>query len=341
MATLPTLSQTIDDKYLSVWDDIPVKQKDNILLGTPLMAKLKTAGCIKSQTGGYNVTRSLKIAVGTTTPFAKGGTVPAGELNTGTRGSWPFRNTSYGIQRDATDDAANQGGMDYIKSQVQTKLVDAMNGINQDLEKFTFSVFDSTETGKLTPHSLNDLLPAFNNRNTGTYGGIARGTQQSPAFWNGIYRALSLNPEINLMDDMRGFWNDIFLNYEEPNFILCDRTLHEQYEAQAFEIGQLIKMSTGNQMFDLGFKGSYFKGAEMLWSPNVQATDMLMLNTDHLELVKDPGMWMARTEWKAAQDNLVRVLQILCRWTLFSDEPRRHGRMYSNAASTAGASGAD
>lgn len=342
MATVPSITRLIDSYFLSTWEEIQAESWDNALLATPLMAALKTKGCWKTQVGGYKIDRTIQYDVMTRIGYSKGDPVPADAKETETMAQWPFRNTVAGISRTLVDDAANQG-IDKIKDYVKTRTRDMMDALSQGFELDLFSAFDSTESGKNLPIGLNDLLPAFNNKAAGTYGGIARNNVNSAGlqWWIPKYRLLQTPIEITLEDDLRSMWNDISLNYEAPNLGFWDRTLYETYEAQALDRVQIIKTASGNAMFDLGFTGCYYKQAEVYWSPNVQATDALFLNTRWLEFVRDPTVWFYKTDWKESPNQLERAMQCVCRYGLISRQPRRHGRLYSSAASSAGAAGAD
>lgn len=322
--TIPSQSVAMDSYFLSTWAEIQADAVDNILLATPIWAALKMGGSFTTQRGGYFVDRTVRYAVPTAVAVAKGDPMPSGEFESETMAQFDYRNVAAGVQRTTFDDVAN-AGKDKIKDYVKTRLRDANDSLKQKYELALWGAFDdgTSSSRKKEIQSLNDMIPSFANMAAGTYGGIAR----SNTWWNPKYKAKSANPEINLLSDWKNLYNTTYNNQEAPNLIVTDQATNEIYEEFALDASQIIK-SDGGQLADLGFDVLKFKGKDVVWTPNITAGEALFLNTNWIEVVYEPALWFQMTDWKSSPNQLERVAQILCRMTMLTTQPRRHGRWY-------------
>jgi len=339
---IPTLSQKIDNAFVTTWYDIREVAIDNILNATPVWAVLNNAGAFTPKPGGSLITRT--IAYGTTPAVAieRGDLLPAGEEELETMAIWRWRAIASRVQRSLWDDQENRGP-DMIKSLVGTKLKAAKDGMEQKFESAMFNPFVSGENSKEF-QGLNDLVPeSMTNAVLGTYGSIARpsayitSTTNSkvsipdPAgsnhWWGSKYLSGTYaNLATDLVDDLRGLYNTLKNNQIAPNLILTTEEIFEEYEDQALGLSQLLK-SNGGQAADLGFDELLFKGKPMIWSDNMQAKQVLMLNTDFMEIVYDPGYWFDMTDWKPGQLEDTRIAHIMSFANLIGTQPRRNGRI--------------
>lgn len=321
--TLPTFTQKIDNAFVETWYEIRAEAADNILLATVIWAALKTAGCFTSQRGGKLIERTVKYGVGPATKDVdKGDTLGMGEVETETAAFWTFRKSSVHIQRDLMTDRENAGKF-RIKDYVAKRLKEARDSLTQQNELDVEGTPHTDESGKKI-QNLNDLLPSYANRATGTYGKVAR----SNTWWQSLYKQFT-DVNVTLVDDMRNLYNTVGANMEFPNLIITTQTLFELYEQYGLEQSQIVKDDSGSQMVDLGFEMLRFKGKRMIWSPNVTAGTMQFLNTNHIEVVYDPAMWFAMTEWKPIYNQMERLAHILIAWNIITDQPRRHGLLYT------------
>lgn len=323
--TLPSYTKTIDNAFTDTWYDIKAEATDNILLATVIWAKLKMMGCFKPQTGGETITRTIKYAVPTSqvVGVARGDTLPMGETETETMAIWKWRYMAAPIQRTTLKDQQNQGKYK-IKDYVKRGMEDIRNAMTQVFETSALRVNDTTETAHKYPQSLEDVLCPYANRATGTYGGINR----SNTWWQNKYKQWTAPREVNLVSDMRNLWNSIGLNQAYPNLIVTDQTTFEMYEDFGVDATQIIKNGTGG-LADLGFEALKYKGADMVWTPNVTtAGDLNMYNTDFIDVMYDPTYWMEMSEWKTIPNQFERVAHILATCTIVTDQPRRHGKLY-------------
>lgn len=337
--TLPTLTDTLDNLFLTTWYEIRKIAIDNILKSTPIWAVLEAAGSFTPQVGGKLITRTLGYGETSAVEVERGDLLPAGEDELETMAIWKWRTLASHVQRSFYDDQQNRGPS-AIKSFVGMKLQAAIDGLEQKYESSMLGSFQASEATKVF-QSLNDMIPPTGNRTSGAYGGINRpsayadsgnsvyigDTSGTNAWWGPKYLAgtyATLNDD--LIDDMRKLYNSLRNNQVAPNLIITTQELFEAYELYALDISQIIK-ERSTKLADLGFETLMFKGKPMVWSDNLTAKMMLMINTDFIEIVFDPGRWFEMTAWKPIPLQEHRIAHILCFANMISTQLRRHGRL--------------
>ena len=353
-STLPQYTKAIDNYFTETWFEIKPEAIDNIMLATPIWALLKEKGCFSTQVGGTNIEETIKYAVGpATTDVVKGDVLGQGEIETESAAFWTWRyKTSY-VQRSAIQDQQNNGKF-RIKDYVKKRLTETNQAMSQQYELDLFNVGATTltdESGKKI-QSLNELLPSFTNKSVGTYGGIARPSAYITAangvstpdpagtnpWWGSIYKSMTLPPEVNLLSDMKTLYNAIGLNQEYPNMILVTQNIFEIYEEFALDQVQIIKDAT-TYLADLGFEVLRFKGKPLFWTPNFSVNvantaknSLSMFNTDYIKVKYDPNLWFDMGDWKPIPLQLERIAHIISCMNIYTNQPRRHGRLYGHAS---------
>ena len=335
--TLPSLTRTIDNAFVTTWYEIRTEAIDNILDATVVWAALKGAGCMKPQEGGDLITRTIRYGRATATEIEKGDTLPQGESELETMAIWRWRTIASHVQRNMFDDQKNRGKAK-IKDLVGTKLKAAREALTEKFEDSLFNTHVTAETGKLF-QGLNDLVPLTADRATGTYGGIARPTAYAAeangvevpstgnTWWGPKYLPGTLSSiEDDLLTDMKRLYNSIHNNQEAPNLIITTQEIFELYEEFAMDISQIVK-DESTRLADLGFEVLRFKGKPLIWTPDLDEANMLMINTNHVEVVNDPGYWFEMSEWKPIPLQPDRIAHIICFSNMISAQLRRHGRL--------------
>jgi len=319
---IPSLTRTIDDYFVSTWYEIRPEAVDNILDALVVWVALREKGCFKTQVGGQYITRTVRYGEASTKAVTKGDTFEQGEPSLETMAMWTWRYLSSHVQRSIFDDQKNNGKFK-IKSYVGTRLQAAREALEQQYEADVLRAVVTAETGK-NIQGLNDIVPAYGSRATGTYGKISR----SNAWWVPKYKATTAPIAVNLVSDMKNLFNTIANGKEGPNLIISDQGLFEIYEDFALDMSQIVKNS-GSQMADLGFDVLKFKGQDMIWTSNMTSNNMLFLNTNYIDVVYDPQLWFDMTEWKPIALQGERIAHILSAMNIVSDQLRRHGRLYT------------
>lgn len=327
--TLPELTETIDNAFLHTWYEIRKEAIDNILDATPIWAALKERGCLKSQTGGRLIERTIKYGKKTTKEVAKGSIFTQGETELETAAMWYWKYFSAHVQRSVFDDQINNGPM-MIKKLVDTKITAARDALTEKTEDVLFGDYSATaETTDISVQGLNELLPSVANTDAVTFGGIDR----SNDWWKINYKPMTANPEVNLLSDMKNLYNTCTMHIASPNLIVTSQAWFELYEDFALEISQIVK-DESTHLADLGFDVLRFKGKPMVWTDSVKVggtSQMLFLNTDFIEIVYDPDLWFAMSNFKDIPLQGERIAHFLCACNVIGTQPRRQGRLYDTA----------
>lgn len=349
--TLPSLTRSIDDDFVNTWYEIREEVIDNILNATVLWAALKYHNCLTPQVGGTFITRTVGYGQKSTQRIQRGSVLNQVVKDLDTMAIWNWRWFVVDINRSTIDDAINAGKF-RIKSYLARRLEAARNAIVQDLDTYVHQWGKYYEP-PYQPNGLYDICP--NNTAESAVGtGSASDSQQSGTSNGGISRAdgnewwtnwsafdgatedvvdreVATNPSysVNLLPDMRHFFNLINANQEPPNFIISDQNLYEAYEDEIADRQQIVRTAFDRVAADLGFVTQTFKGATMTYSGKLSGTKHLfMLNMNHIEFVYDPNLWFDMTDWKDTANQLERVAYIVCMTPgLITDQPRRHGVM--------------
>lgn len=321
MATLATFTRLIDDDFVNTWYEIRPDAIDNILDAIVVWAALRERGTFTEQVGGDIITRTIGFGEQGAVAVQKGDVLPQGEPDLDTMLQWDWRHTASHVQRSTIDDQKNNGAF-RIKSYVTRRLEAARDGLEQKYEEDLFRTAVLAETGKEI-QGLNDMIPPFVDRATGTYGKLAR----SNVFWQPKYRQFVPPKDINLVSDMKIMYNDVHNNQVAPDLIISNKADFELYEEFALDASQIAKKD--NFLADLGFETLMFKGKDMVWTENIDAGDMLFLNTQFIEVVFDPQLWFDMTEFKPIPLQLERIAHIVSALNIISDQLRRHGRLFA------------
>ena len=337
--TLPSLTRTIDDAFLTTWFEIREEAIDNILDATVIWAALLGAGSFTPQIGGEFITRTILHGEQSAVDVERGDTLPQGDPELETMARWTWRYIATHVQRSVFDDQKNNGPSK-IKDLVGLKLGAARDGMEQRFETVLMNTIVTDETGK-GMQGLNDMIPPTADRSNGSYGAINRpsayvdsgngvfigDTAGTNGWWGPKYLAGTLSTlEDDLLTDLKKLYNSVHNNQSPPNLILTTQTIFEAYEEFALDISQIIKDET-TRLADLGFEVLRFKGKPLIWSPNVDANVVKMINTDYVEVVYDPEYWFMMTEFKPIPLQPERIAHIISTVTLVSSQLRRHGAL--------------
>jgi hypothetical protein len=226
------------------------------------------------------------------------------------------------------DDQKNSGPA-RIKSLVETKLTAARDAMDEKYENCLIAAIDTTDGGvqlraPRDPYSLFNIMPGtsgtYYNYTEGagtdyTYGGI-KPSSANP-WWQAKYTTAVSPALMNLKDQMRTTFNNATGGSKDrPDLIIYDQTRFEAFEDVCeSEIQRVSQDSgkTGRRLANLGYDVLYYKGAEVIWTPNSNWPSGvgLFLCTRYIDVVYDPGLWFAMTPWAYVQNGLERLCRIV------------------------------
>jgi hypothetical protein len=332
MATLPELTQKIDDAFLSTWYKIQPVAIDNILDANVITAALRAAGCFESRTGGTMITETLRYGTKTASEYAKGDTLPTGEDDLETMGWWNWKYIVTHVQRTLVDDQTN-AGPDKIKDYVATRLGAARDALNDKIESVLMAEPDTAGgtdlRGDKAVNSLYNLLPSVTGTDYQTASYVFGNVSFGNSWWAGKYKTATADPDTNLLTDMRNLYNTISANIAPPKLLITDQNVFELYEDFALDKVQIVQDET-THLANLGFEALRFKGKPLIWSSKSYLdgsgySSMLMLNTDFIRIVYDPNYWFQMSDWEKATRQFERVAYIVLTCNLVCNQLRRQG----------------
>ena len=350
MATLPSLTRTMDDDFVNTWYEIRPTVIDQVTEATIFWAALKRFGCLTPQDGGEYITRTVGYGEKSTQRFSKGSTLTQSVVKLDTMARWDWRYFLVDVNRSLVDDAKNAGPYK-IKDYLMRRLDAARTALIQDLETYVFQ-WGAYYSGDAQPNGLYDICPhgtaetavgdgsASDSQASGTSNGdISRANN----WWKNWYAADGASASdttkisgatnepysLNLTSDLRHTYNKVNAQQEPPNLIIMDQDIYESYEDEAVDRLQIVRNSFTRQAADLGFEALTFKGATMSYSSKLASTKhVFLLNMNHIELPYHPSVWFDATNWKESTNQLESVMYIVCMTPgLITAQPRRHGCM--------------
>lgn len=348
--TLPSITRVYDDAFVNLWYEIRAMVEDNILEATIMTLALKEYGCMDAQAGGeYGWTDTIGYGEKATQRFKRGSTLTQEVKKLDTFASLDWRFFCVDINRSLVDDMKNMGEY-MIKSYLARRLEAARNALVQDIEMYLFQYGNYYAT-PLQPNGVYDICAPQTAITTGSDGGssdtYATGTanggiNRTNTWWrnwvmyddatqanaNKIAGATNEPYALNLVPDMKHFWNSINANQEAPNFIITKQDIYEAYDDEATDKMQIVRTAFNRKAADLGFESLTFKGATLTYSSYITSNYVLMLNLNHVKWNYHPNCWFDMTSWKEAHNQFERVAYIVCMTPgLATAQPRRHGIM--------------
>lgn len=347
---LPELTKTLDDDFVNTWYEIRADVIDNINESTVFNLALREFGCYTPQVGGEYVTRTIGYGTKSTQPFVRGSVLSQSVPKLDTLAMWEWRYFLVDVNRTLIDDAKNSGPSK-IKDYLTRRLGAARDAIVADTETYLHR-WGTYTAAPVYPNGLYDIVSCETAQSAAS-GGTNADTQMSGTANGGINKtnkwwrnwfadadsaeviadreaAATVAPySLNLVPDMRHFFNLINAQQGAPNFILMDQAIYEAYEDEVGDRQQIVRTSFSEKAADLGFVTLTFKGAPLTYSSKLASTKhIFMLNMNDIEIVYDPEVWYDMTDWMYTPNQLERVAYIAMMTTgLITAEPRRHGVM--------------
>jgi len=350
MATLPTLTRTLDDDFVNTWYEIRDVVIDQVSTARILWAALKTFGCLVPQVGGEYITRNVRYGQKSTQRFAKGSTLEQSVVKLDTMARWDWRYYLVDVNRSLVDDAKNSGPYK-IKDYLMSRLDSAREALIEDSDSYLFQ-WGAYYEGVAQPNGLYDIAPLYTAEDAVGDGSAsdsqASGTSNGNIsrefnWWKNwvMYNGGAKTPasfiagdthepfDTGLVPDLRSMYNLVDANQEPPNLILMDQDIYEAYEDEVSDKLQIVRNSFTRIAGDLGFEAITYKGATMSYSAKLADTKhIFLLNMNHIELPYDPDVWFSPTDWRTTINQLESVMFIACMTPgLITTQPRRHGSM--------------
>ncbi len=336
---IPTLSEELNTWFTQTWYEIQPETIDNILDATVVSALLKDKNVFRPRRGGDTLTKTIRYGEKTAFVFGKGDVLPVTEEELSTQARWPWAQFAVPITRTFIDDLANSG-IDMIKDYVADRLSAARDALVQKLEAILMaeSIFVA---GSKEPLSIFDYVPSTISGNDYFdttpfyYGGISRNnTWWQHIDFTAVAAVSSANQKgikagpyaLTMIEDMKNAYNTTGAQISFPDIIITTQALYESYESFAEAKEQIIRDET-TRIANLGFDVLRYRGNPLTWSKDMTANQMLMLNSEFMEVTFDPVAWFEMTSWERPARQLEQVAYIVSRMQVRGWQPRRNCRI--------------
>jgi hypothetical protein len=296
------------------------KIHDQVYSGDPVFALLNSKGKKRTEDGGdyirVHLRRAKRSGGGSYAGWDQGAMAPVESIG---YALFPWAQYRMDVAIDNATILKNSG-----KKQIVDLIADKVDEATSALQDMmTVDLYgDGTGNGGKDITGLGAALLA-----TGTYGGIARA---SNTWWAAKASAgsdtISTSMLRNKINTVRGPSGDP-QKQGKVDMIVMPQDLYESFEGLYEE--KLRVPTSDLSLGQLGFEALKFKGAEVTWSPNVTAGEVLFLSTSALGLVVHSQRDFTFTGFEDTQVNGQdgRVAWLYWMGNLVANECRRLGKL--------------
>jgi hypothetical protein len=165
-----------------------------------------------------------------------------------------------------------------------------------------------------------------------SYGGID-GNVAANSWWrnafmdfNGTYTSWDTGSgkSVQGLDGMRNMYNTVSLGNSTPTLLITTQKWYEKYEGHV-EGGML--RTSNLALADAGFQNLEFKGTPMIFDEDLEADNMLFLNSEFMKFVIGKGRNFVNTPFVKPQNQDAKVSQVLFAGQLTLSKRDQHGRI--------------
>lgn len=322
--TIRTLTEFLDNLYVTTWYMQKDGVADNIFTGTPFWFWLKENGGFETAEGGRAIKVNLRYAKSENLKWiGKGGTVNMQDQEHLTSAFYDWRYFTDSIVRFFTDDQQNRGKAASINL-VNSKIDMSKDSQVDSLEERLCGTEDDAPAGEEYMYGLQDIVPDDPTASAATLAGIDPATY---TWWRSKTQSLASSSfATNGIDKMRTMYNNCMQNLrmDAPDLIFTGQTPYEYYEGEVDEQRRIVNKKLG----DAGFENIEYKGVPMVWSPKC-GLRMYFLNTRFLKFIYDPFAYFDMTDWKPIPNSFDRAAQIITACQLVTSRRLCHGVIHT------------
>jgi len=315
MAIPASLTEQLDNLYLTIWRYRQGEVQDAVFGDTPFWAFMSAKGR-KRTLAGF---RSIGVPImydenDTVTAIGKGDTISTTENEFLTMAVYNWKTIAGSIVRYYEDDRMNRGKA-AIMSLANAKVDNLKMSMKSKLEADLFG--DGTGDDGKTISGLQLYIPT--DPTSGTVGGINRANY---TWWRTQTKTATGSFAIYGKDELRTAINDCSKGQDSPDLVLTDQTNWERLASETEDQKQIVNQKVGDAVFD----SIKFWGRDVMWSPSCAPADAFyLINTSYLYWYADEYANFDMTDWKVIPNQLDRVAQVVLVGNLVISNSKRHG----------------
>lgn len=304
-----------DDLATTTFNNYRKSFSDNVTEEIILVKMLKKFGGIERKSGGIKIVEPLMYGLNNTFKSYSGydllDVTPQQGL---TKAEYDWKNVAVSVTISDEELDQNKG---------EAKFLDLLKSKIKQAEMTHKMKFNEMLYGDGTGNAGKDfagLASYVTGVDTGTIGGI---DSANYAWWRNNHDTIP-NFATDGLGKMRTMFNNCTVDGDAPNFILCDQTTYEQYEAMMPPL-ERIAFKEGGMSGDLGFEHLRFKGKPLAWDSQAPAKTMRFLNLKYLKLIFDSNKEFTMTDWRRPYNQMAKSCFIIARGNMVINNRKRQG----------------
>lgn len=283
------------------------KLHDNIFDSNPLLQKLMKSGSYKPVSGGTQIYVPLNYATTTASGWYSGAdTLSTSDNDNISAAVYDWKSLYAGVAITEEDEMKNSGDAEQLNL-LKSKMQIAEKTLKDSLGTGLYS--DGTTAKSII--GLRDIIATDQ-----TVGGISQTTN---SWWAGQVNSTTTTTSISAMNAL---YQNASVDNEVPNFIVGTRTIYNAYYALLQPQQRFMDEETAKG----GFQNLMFNGAPIVVDSHVPASNLMMLNLNHLHLFYHPKRNMSFEPFQKPINQQVKVARILWMGAFGSSNNRLHGR---------------
>lgn len=283
------------------------KLHDNIFDSNPLLQKLMKMGSYKAVSGGTQIYVPLNYATTAASGWYSGAdTLSTSDSDNITAAVYDWKSAFAGIAITEEDELKNSGDAEQLNL-LKSKMQIAEKTLKDIIGTGLYS--DGTTAKSIV--GLRDIIATDQ-----TVGGISQSTN---SWWAGQVNSTTTTTSISAMNAL---YQNASVDNEVPNFIVGTRTIYNAYYALLQPQQRFMDEETAKG----GFQNLMFNGAPVVVDSHVPASNLMMLNLNHLHLFYHPKRNFSLEPFQKPINQQVKVARILFMGAFGSSNNRLHGR---------------
>lgn len=283
------------------------KLHDNIFDSNPLLQKLMKGGSYKAVSGGTQIYVPLNYATTSASGWYSGAdTLSTSDNDNITAAVYDWKSLYAGIAITEEDELKNAGDAEQLNL-LKSKMQIAEKTLKDSLGTGLYS--DGTTAKSII--GLRDIIATDQ-----TVGGISQTTN---SWWAGQVNSTTTTTSISAMNAL---YQNASVDNEVPNFIVGTRTIYNAYYALLQPQQRFMDEETAKG----GFQNLMFNGAPVVVDSHVPASNLMMLNLNHLHLFYHPKRNFSLEPFQKPINQQVKVARVLFMGAFGSSNNRLHGR---------------
>ncbi len=322
MPAPPTLTEVLDDIYVSTLAAASRELFDQVFGIFPFWRDLRERGNAEPQVGGKQIQERLLYGKNETiTWLGRGGTVSMSDSDIATVGLYNWTKVAGNVSRISDDDDINKGKV-ALRNLLSDKIEVLKKSMAEEMERVLFG----SASGENEMNGLGSIIEATVPASQTTTGGTTNLSKATYSWWRNQFTAATGAAPAWLLSDMSNLANNCSKGQETevPNYIITTQAIHEILEQEL--LAKPYRVAEDKR--DLGITKIFWRGIPIIYSSYCPTGYMYFLNLMYLKLRFDPAKNFAPTAWKEIYNTpFDKVMQVVWRGQLTSRNCSRLGVM--------------